>query len=86
MYGFDNEEHMRSFYEFKRKWFEEGYDKFADEVKDSCNIILPDYSDPVAAAKALAKADGVLSEIRKQQEANRFIRFLPSNLTIKRRK
>lgn len=86
MYSSDNPEHLRDFYNFEYERFQRDYDRLVKELKDSYNIILPDYSDPKGAAKALAKGVDALGEIHKEQEAKRLLRFLPSNLTIKTRR
>ncbi|MCY3920984.1 MAG: hypothetical protein OXG27_01135 [Chloroflexi bacterium] len=85
MYSLDNVDHLRSYYNFNNEGFQRDYDSLASELRDRYNIILPDYSDPNAAAKALAKGDDALGKIDKQQQAKRLVRFLPSNLTIKRK-
>ena len=83
LYSRDNVEDSRAFYNVKRKNFERRYEEFAKELKDTYNVILPDYSDPNGAGKALLKGAEALDEIHEKQNERRLLRFLPSNLTIK---
>ena len=83
LYKTDNADDMVDFYRCQLDNLQEEYEKLAYIVKKEYGIILPEYENLNTAGKALADCANALDEKCKGQEEKRFIRFLPSNMTIK---